>query len=117
MIEDDDKLKLDGSTSRDMLLYDYFKHLTSLVLIALGGLLIIVQDLDPTDVKPRNVIIVIVLLAAAGILSFGGAGEIARAHYTGTPTKRSVEYARILSPALLALGLGYFLAMFVDSLT
>jgi len=100
----------------DLLLYDYFKYLTSLVLITLGGLLIVMKDFDPSDVKPRSVIITLVIISSSGVLSFGGAGEIARARYLGRPVKQSVNWVRILSPALLAIGFGHFLALFVDSL-
>jgi hypothetical protein len=36
----------------DFLLYDFFKHLTSLALLTLGGVLIVIKDVDPKDVKP-----------------------------------------------------------------
>ena len=116
MSEDENRLKgveQDG----ELLLYDYFKHLTQLVLLTLGGLLIVMKDFDPKDVKPVFVIAAIVIISLSGVLAFGGTGEIARARYTGQPTKWSLQLARVVSPALLAVGLGLFLAMFVDSLT
>jgi len=100
----------------DLLLYDYFKYLTSLVLITLGGLLIVMKDFDPKDVKPGAVIITLLVISLSGVLSFGGAGEIARARYLGRPVKQSVNWVRIAAPALLAVGFGHFLALFVDSL-
>jgi hypothetical protein len=100
----------------ELLLYDFFKHLTSLVLLTLGGLLLVIKDFDPKDVKPFFVIAAIVLISGAGVLSYSGASEIVRARYTRTKAKRSLQVYRILAPVLLSLGFGVSLSMFVDSL-
>ncbi|HEX9932792.1 MAG TPA: hypothetical protein VGB08_08125 [Allosphingosinicella sp.] len=118
MTDDEDGLPRAGSEfDRDLLLYDYFKHLTSLVLLTLGGMLFVMKDFDPTDVKPQMVIIAIVLISLSGVLAFGGSAEIVRAKYENRPTKWSLALARFGSPALLSVGFGLFLAMFIDSLT
>ena len=101
----------------DLLLYDFFKHLTSLALLTLGGVLIVIQKVDPKDVKPFMVIIDIAFISLSGILAFSGSSEIARARYTGTPPTRSLEISRRGAPILLTVGVGMFLAMFVDSLS
>jgi hypothetical protein len=116
MIEDDTTQPAEPRDG-ELLLYDYFKYLTSLVLITLGGLLIVMKDFDPTDVKPGAIVTTLLIVSLSGVLSFGGAGEIARARYLGRPVKPSVNVARIVAPALLAIGFGHFLAMFVDSLS
>lgn len=118
MTEEDDKLpgaprEQDG----DLLLYDFFKHLTSLALLTLGGVLIVIQKVDPKDVKPFMVIIDIAVVSLSGILAFSGSSEIARARYTGTAPARSLEVSRKGAPILLTIGVGMFLAMFVDSLS
>jgi hypothetical protein len=102
---------------RDMLLYDHFKHLTTLALLTLGGVLTLFQTADPTDVKPEMIIAVLVIISAAGIAAFSGAAEIVRARYTGTPRHKAVEAFRIGAPALLGVGVGMVLMMFVDSLS
>jgi hypothetical protein len=118
MTDEDDKL---GGLARerdgDLLLYDFFKHLTSLALLTLGGVLIIIKDVDPKDVKPFMVIIDIVFISLSGILAFSGSSEIARARYTGAAPTRSLEISRRGAPLLLTIGVGMFLAMFVDSLS
>ncbi|HEY0113601.1 MAG TPA: hypothetical protein VGB59_10690 [Allosphingosinicella sp.] len=117
MTDEDDKLPAPPAEhDGDLLLYDFFKHLTGLVLLTLGGLLIVIKDFDPKDVKPFNVIAAIILISASGVLSYGGSSEIVRARYTRTATRRSLQFARIVAPALLSFGLGLFLAMFIDSL-
>ena len=105
-----------GEHDGELLLYDFFKHLTGLVLLTLGGLLIVIKDFDPKDVKPAFVVAAIVLISASGVLSYAGSSEIVRARYTRTPTHRSLQLSRIAAPALLSFGLGLFLAMFIDSL-
>ena len=117
MIEEEDKPPASGDHDRDMVLYDFFKYMTSLVLLTLGGLLIVMKDFDPKDVKPGAVLLDIVLISAAGVAAFSGCSEIARARYLGVPTKRSLQIMRVAAPYLLAAGIGMFLAMFVDSLT
>jgi len=105
---------------REMLLYDYFKHLSGLVLITLGGLLIVMKDLDAKDVKPEIVTITFILIAMSGVLSFSGTNEIVRTRYTGKTNRYRIwtlEASRFLAPYLLAAGLGLFLAMFTDNLS
>lgn len=119
MIDEEESPKLPAPAEGhdgELLLYDFFKHLTGLVLLTLGGLLIVIKDFDPKDVKPFFVIAAIVLISASGVLAYGGSSEIVRARYTRTPTRRSLQIARIVAPALLSFGLGLFLAMFIDSL-
>jgi hypothetical protein len=106
-----------GARDGELLLYDFFKHLTSLALLTLGGVLIVIQDVDPKDVKPFMVIIDIVFISLSGILAFSGSSEIARARFTGVAPTRSLDFLRKAAPALLTIGVGMFLAMFVDSLS
>ncbi len=114
--DDEEVAKHRSHSDGELLLYDYFKYLTSLVLLTLGGMLIVMKDFDPSDVKPGFVIAAIILISSSGVLAFGGTGEIVRARYTGAPPKWSLKAARHVAPSLLAAGLGLFLAMFVDSL-
>ena len=115
MIEDDETPK-PAQRDGELLVYDFFKYLTSLVLLILGGMLLVMKDFDPTDVKPQMVIVAIIIISSAGVLAFSGAAEIVRARYAGVPTHRSLAFLRTAAPSLLALGLGLFLAMFIDSL-
>lgn len=106
-----------GERDGDLLLYDFFKHLTSLALLTLGGVLVVIQDVDPKDVKPFMIIIDIAVISLSGILAFSGSSEIARARYTGVPATGSLEFLRKAAPITLTVGVGMFLAMFVDSLS
>ena len=113
---DDDETPKPAQRDGELLVYDFFKYLTSLVLLILGGMLLVMKDFDSTDVKPQMVIIAIIVISSAGVLAFSGAAEIVRARSIGAPPMRSVKFLRAAAPAMLALGLGLFLAMFVDSL-
>ena len=100
----------------ELLQYDFFKHLTSLVLVTLGGMLIMIKDFDPKDIKPLFVVTTIILISGSGVLAFSGSSEIVRARRTGTPPKRALKYYSTFAPLVLAAGFGLFLSMFVDSL-
>ena len=115
MTEDEDKLP-GRESDGELLLYDFFKHLTSLALLTLGGVLVVIQKVDPKDVKPLMVIIDIAVISLSGILAFSGSSEIARARFTGVPA-RSLDFLRRAAPVTLTVGVGMFLAMFVDSLS
>jgi len=116
MIDDEETSLKSVERDSELLLYDYFKYLTSLVLLTLGGMLIVMKDFDSEDVKPQMVISAILVISAAGVLAFSGSAEIVRSRFTGLPATRSVKFARAGAPALLAFGIGLFLAMFIDSL-
>jgi hypothetical protein len=117
-VNEDDSMQSVRPESGDaeLLQYDFFKHMTSLVLLTLGGMLILIKDFDATDVKPIFVLAAVALISSSGAMAYSGSSEIVRARSTGTPTKPSLRlYARV-APLVLAVGLGIFLAMFLDSL-
>ena len=102
-------------TGRESMIYDWFKHLTSLSLLALGGVLSLSQVPD-VDVKKGSLMLVVILLAVAGIAAFSGADQLVRATADGKPMPRQVNWLRTLATLLLGLGLGAFLSMFMDSI-
>ncbi|RYD99973.1 MAG: hypothetical protein EOP61_14205 [Sphingomonadales bacterium] len=110
MIDEDEPAPHQG----EALLYDYFKHLTSLCLISLGGVLALADK-----VQGRGAMLVIGALGVIGIaalLSFSGAGEIVEARCKGKPLARHLDWYRIASPALLSIGLGMFLYIFLGTM-
>ena len=111
----DDDGDLPARNDRELLLYDFFKHVTSLALLTLGGVLAIAQAADRSDVKPLLLIGVLIIISAGGICSFVGAGEIVKKRYTGA-SSHHIEFYRRAAPALLAVGVGMFLGIYVDTL-
>ena len=110
MIEEDEKAPAEGET----LLYDYFKHLTSLCLLSLGGVLALAEK-----VQGRSSTLVIAALAVIGLaalISFSAAGEIVDARYKGKPLAKHLDLYRFASPALLSIGLGMFLYIFLGTM-
>jgi hypothetical protein len=117
MNEAEDNHSPSDPRDRETLLYDYFKHLTSLALLTLGGILALSQAADKQDVKPAMVIIVLGITALSAVVAFGGTSEIVRARYLGDATDKRLNLCRVTAPGLLALAVGMFLFMFADSLT
>ena len=117
MNEDESPLSPVQPDDGDLLQYDFFKHLTSLSILALGGVLVLAKEANQADVKPEMIIVVLVLISAAGICAFSGAGEIVRARQSKAEPLRSLKFYKAASPSLLALGVGMFLTLYADSLT
>jgi hypothetical protein len=117
MIDEEEPMAISPSQDKaELLLYDFLKHLTSLSILVLGGVIIVAKDFDPTDVKPGSILIAMAIISFGGICSFSGSSEIVRARNGGTRPKKSLKYLAQAAPALLALGTGYFIALFSDSL-
>lgn len=119
MIEDEEGLERPSPDAPrrpgDLLLYDYFKHLTTLSLLVLGGILTLAQTKGGSEMKLPGVLIVVGVVTLAGVISFSGSGEIARAHFHGETPKR-VDLYRKAAPAVLSVGVGMFLFLFRKAL-
>ena len=103
----------DGAT----FLYDYFKHLTSLSILTLGGVLAISQR-EGAAPAAAKMYAVVGLVALAAIFAFSGTGAIVRQQSTGkVPGKWfNPNFYRIVAPAALSLGVGMFLALYLEGL-
>jgi hypothetical protein len=99
----------------DLVLYDYFKHLTTLSLLVLGGILTLSQTDRGAEMKLGTVLVVVGVVTFAGLVSFSACGEIARAHFHGEEPKR-VDLYRKAAPMILLLGVGMFLFLFGKAL-
>lgn len=102
-------------TDRVAMLYDWFKHLTTLSILALGGALSLSQSGD-TDLKTSTLVIVVVFIASAGIAAFTAAEKLMRAVANDEPLPPSVGWLQKAAPALLGMGVGAFLYVFLKSL-
>jgi hypothetical protein len=102
--------------SAELLQYDFCKHLTSLAILVLGGVLIVAKDFDPADVKPWSILIAMALVSLGGVCAFSSSSEIVRARSSGTSPKKSQRILMQAGAGFLATGTGYFMALFSDSL-
>ena len=106
----------DAQQHGEGLLYDLGKFLTSLSLFAIGGVLTVADTAKPGDIKPFNLISISIALAGAALLGALTSGQIACGRFTGKPLSPHLHnYARVAF-ALLAVGLGMFMAMWIDKL-
>lgn len=106
----------EGADARDseMLLYDHFKHLTSLCLFSLGGGVALADKVEGRSAP--MLIVALVVIGIAGVTSFGAAGYIVEMRYTGKPLTRNLNRYRVASPLLLSVGIGMFLYIFARTL-
>lgn len=106
----------EGSKSRaTLLLYDWFKHMTTLSLITLGGLLSILQA-GKADVRPGFLEAIIVLIAVGGIIGFDGQSRILKAELANEPLPSMLRWFRTIAVWSYGLGVGLFLSLFVESI-
>ncbi len=108
-MEDDTQPAADG----DALLYDYLKHITSLCLLALGGVLALAEKVQGKST--RSVVVAASVIALAAFCSFIATGMIVEAQRSGRPPKGNINVYRHASPILLSVGVGMFLYLFAKS--
>jgi len=121
MIDDESRLPVAQDNEEpdrygEALLYDLSKFLTTLSLIAIGGVLTLADSADRADVKTINLILITVALALAAALSASTAGSIAYGRYTGKPLPRHLHLYVKGAFVLLGVGLGMFISMWIDKL-
>ena len=93
------------------LLYDYFKHMTSLSLITLGGVLTLSQTRS-LELKPFSLGMVVIFLTAGGVSGFIGMDEIVKARFEGEDPPGRVRRYRAFCQAAFGIGVGGFLSLF-----
>ena len=100
----------------DALLYDWFKHLTSMAILTLGGIITIVQFSNATDIKKPVLGTVLIVIALSGVLAFTGAEQIVRTRLKGQAVTARIHNLMRISSFLLAIGIGGVLQMFMKAL-
>jgi hypothetical protein len=94
--------------------YDYFKHITTLSLVAIGGVLSLLQGSD-LEIPKRAYVIVIGLLGGAGALAFLAINSMTSTELMNRPLhakRTALLVLQIAATGLLMLGLGIFLGLF-----
>ena len=118
MIEEETRLepKPDSERYGESLLYDFAKFLTTLSILALGGVLTLTQTVDRSDIKTANIVMAIVAIALAGTLAVTTANSIAYARASAQDLPRHLHRYILAAMALLGMGMGMFLFMWMDTL-
>jgi len=98
--------------------YDYFKHLTGISLVSIGG---VFAFMDGTGAKfdPRRVVIVLSAIGVAGVISLLMAGHLVSIEVKPVlhaKVARQVQYGLIAATFFLAIGLGSFIQTFASAI-
>jgi hypothetical protein len=117
MMDDATDRPVSPDGGRYALLYDFFKHLTSLSALVLGGVLALYKTFTHAGAELGLVIAVLGTVSTCGVVAFHATSEIARSIYNKKEPGRSVQWAAYVAPTLLALGVGIFLSMYLGSFT
>ncbi|SMF66186.1 hypothetical protein [Allosphingosinicella indica] len=116
---DDDEAPLSGEDRHraETLLYDHFKFLTTLSLLALGGVLTLSQSGQIEPMTVRQVLLVLAPISIGGACALSGATGIVAARHAGKePRQRQLGLYRRVSVLGIGIGTGGFLALFMDAL-
>ena len=111
---DGDSVLPDGGRNGVMMLYDWFKHMTTLSLVTLGGILGILQN-GTENVRPIVTTGIVAAVAVAGILGFDGLNRLLAAELEGKPVPRVLNWTRRLAMAAYGMGVGAFLSLIVET--
>lgn len=96
-----------SAASPALLLYDFFKHISTLSLVAIGGAL----GIAPDEVGRDALALVLLSIGLAGAVAVMGLLSITRAHAAGQPMPERVRLYRTLAGGLFSFGIGTFLVV------
>ena len=106
----------DAATDKEMLLYDYSKHLLSLALLGIGGVASLTQSPQGQKIPAVLVSFLIGILAIAGLSALTCTAAILRARQGDTAVPNSAwNYSRA-AMLFLGIGVGAFLTMWIKVL-
>lgn len=120
MIEEDRPVPVEATSEvaryGESLLYDFSKFMTTLSLIALGGVLTLTQASGDGELKPFNLGLVIGAIAGGGVFALSTANALVDARAAGRTPSPRLHYQIKVSMALIAIGVGAFLNLWWDTL-
>ena len=112
-MSDDDGELVRHTSDGEQMLYDFCKHVTSLCLFSLGGVLALA---DKVQGRSAGLLVgAVAVIGLAALLSFTATGQIVDARMGGKPV-RTRDLSRSAAPVLLFVGLGMFVYLFTGSL-
>lgn len=102
--------------SKEMLLYDHAKHLLSLVLLGLGGILSIAQTPQGQKIPDAVVALLITFLALSGLCALSCTSSILRARQHDRRVTRAAWLTNQGAMMFLGMGVGGFLYSWIKVL-
>jgi hypothetical protein len=101
----------------ETMLYDLAKFLTTLALLATGGVLTLTQTAPKGVYPPIFLLLALSAIAAAGVLAFAVAFSLADIRWSGREPSRRLSLLLQAATSLLGLGTGGFVWMWWNTLT
>lgn len=101
---------------KDMLLYDYSKHLLSLALLGVGGIVSITQSPQGQRIPGEIVALLILLVALSGLCALSCTASILRARERDQPVPRTAWLSSRGAMLFLGSGVGGFLTIWIKDL-
>ncbi len=104
----------DDRPNPHLLAYDFFKHMTTLTVLTLGGVLTLSSSIFEGQVAREPMLLSIGLIAASGLMAFGGQIELVDWAHRGTARPRAAaRWGRGLVAMTFGAGVGAFLSVAV----
>ena len=118
MIEEESKLPVETPHDRysEGLLYDYAKFMSTLALLALGGVLSLSQAADASSLPRWKIGFVIGAISLGGVFAFATANALVDARSRGREPSKRLPLQIKAATAAIAIGLGGFLQMWWTSI-
>ena len=113
MSEDAVSAEPDPSNDKEILLYDYSKHLLSLALLGLGGIVSLSQSPLGQKIPGKQVTLMLAFLAISGFCSLTCSANILRARRRDQPIGRGAWNYSQLAMMFLGMGVGGFVTIWV----
>jgi hypothetical protein len=101
----------------ETLLYDLAKFLTTLALLATGGVLTLTETAPKGIYRPIFLLLALGAIAFSGVLAFAVAFSLAEVRWSGREPSRRLSLLIQAATSLLGLGTGGFVWMWWNTLT
>ena len=106
----------DSDRDREVLLYDYSKHLLSIALLAIGGVITIAQSSLGKTIPALNVAILLGAFGVSGALALSASSAILQARQRRQPLGNTAWLYIRGAMGFLGMGVGGFLVVWLSIL-
>jgi hypothetical protein len=106
----DEELARRAERHADLLAYDFFKSLTGLSVVTLGGILSLAGSVYADAVEKEDLLLTAIFISLGGVMALWAQIELVAAARKRRQPRRIVEWCRLLVPGLFGASVGTFLA-------